>query len=122
MIRRFSIVFAVLAIGLAVAAPAHAGGRTGKSTAKKVGIRFKNIGAQPVQVNAQSGSSASGGVPLAQNGFYQADVGTGTFTAVAKGLTNLITKTYQGSASSSPVYLYVEADNTATTITVAPPF
>jgi hypothetical protein len=122
MMRRFLMVLAVLAIGGLMAAPAQAGGSTGTKNGTKVPVRFKNIGTQPVQVNAQSGSTASGGAALPQSGFYQADVKPGGFTASAKGLTNLITKTYQGTASKSPIYLYVQADDTATTITVAPPF
>lgn len=119
MIRKALSVGAILAICMLVAIPAQAGGTR---TSTKVPVRFKNIGAQPVQVNAQSGSTASGGAAVPQNGFYQADVKPGAFTAVAKGLNNLIAKSYQGSANKAPIYLYVEADNTATTITVAPPF
>ena len=121
MSRRFLMVLAVLAIAGLVTAPAQAG-NTGTKNGTKVQVRFKNIGTQPVQVNAQAGSTASGGAALPQSGFYQADVKPGAFTASAKGLTNLITKTYQGTASKSPIYLYVQADDTATTITVAPPF
>jgi hypothetical protein len=122
MIRKSLSVGAILAIGMLVAMPAQAGGTSGTKNGTKVPVRFKNIGAQPVQVNAQSGSTASGGAAVPQNGFYQADVKPGAFTAVAKGLNNLIAKSYQGTANKAPIYLYVEADNTATTITVAPPF
>jgi len=126
----FLMMAALIACGAAVASPAHAGqngvARPGKggngSSSTKIPVRFKNIGAQPVQVNAQAGSTSSGGPALPQSGFYQADVPPGGFTASAKGVDNLITQTYQGTASKSPIYLYVQADDKATTITVAPAF
>ena len=118
------MVAAVFAIGLLGALPAHAGGttRSGTKGGKQIAVRFKNIRAQPVQVNAQSGSNASGGVALPQNGTTSVNVGQGTFTAIAKGFSNNITRFYRGSASGSTIYLHVEADADATTITVAPPF
>lgn len=130
MVRTCLMIVALMASAAVVASPAHAGQnnvvRPGKggngSTSTRIPVRFKNIRAQTVQVNAQSGSTASGGVALPQGGFYQADVSPGGFTATAKGLDNLITKTYQGSASKSPIYLTVEADENATTITVVPAF
>lgn len=118
MIRRFSLAIAVLAIGSVLATSAHAGGT--RNT--KVSVRFKNIGAQAVVVNATSGLGTSGGTALAQNGSFQTNVKPGAFTAYATGGTNAITKTYPGTAVKSTIYLFVEADNTATTITLAPPF
>lgn len=128
MVRTCLMIATLMAFGAVVAAPAHAGQnvlvRPGKggNGSTRIPVRFRNVGAQPVQVNAQAGSTASGGAALSQGGFYQADVPPGAFTASAKGLNNLITKTYQGTASKNPIYLTVEADNTATTITVVPAF
>lgn len=117
MIRRFLLVAMALALVGFVGAPAQAGGAP---RTKKVPIRFKNIGVQPVIVNAQS-PNTGGGVALSQNGVFKGDVNSGAYTAYATGSTNGISKTLRGT-STSPIYLFVEADNTATTITVAPPF
>jgi len=123
MIRRslrLFMVVAVLAIGMIVSSPAQAGSPT---NTKKVTIKFKNIRTQPVVINAKgAGGNTGGGVALAQNGVFSGSLKPGAFTAYATGVTNVITKTLAGNASSAPVYLYVEADNTTTTITVAPPF
>ena len=116
MIRRCLLVAMALASVGFVGAPAQAGA----PRPKKVPIRFKNIGAQPVIVNAQT-PNTGGGVALAQNSVYKGDVNAGAYTAYATGATNKITKSLKGT-STSPIYLFVEADNTATTITVAPPF
>lgn len=121
MIRRSLMVVAFLAVGALVAVPAQAGEPGVKS--RKVPIRFKNIGVQPVLVNAKGGSgNTGGGVALSQNGVYKSDLKAGAFTAYATGLTNQISNTLQGTANKNPIYLFVEADATATTITVAPPF
>lgn len=117
MIRRFLLVAMALAFVGFVGAPAQAGSPT---RTKKVPIRFKNIGVQPVIVNAQS-PNTGGGAALAQNGVFNGSVNSGAYTAFATGATNAITKSLRGT-STTPIYLFVEADNTATTITVAPPF
>lgn len=117
MIRRFLLVALALAFVGFVGAPAQAGGTT---RTKKVPIRFKNIGAQTVIVNAQF-PNTGGGVALSQNGVFNGQVNSGAYAAYATGSTNRITKTLKGT-STSAIYLFVEADNTATTITVAPPF
>ena len=119
MIRRSLMVVAVLAIGMIVSSSAQAGA----PSSPKVAIKFKNIGTQPVVVNARgTGGNTGGGVALAQNGIYRGSLKQGAFTAYATGVTNGITKTLAGNARSAPIYLFVEANNTATTITVAPPF
>lgn len=121
MIRRslrLFMVVAIVAIGMIVSSPAQAGSPT-----KKVTIKFKNIRDQPVVVNAKgTGGNTGGGVALAQNGVFSGSLKPGAFTAYATGVNNVITKTLAGKASSAPIYLFVEADNTTTTITVAPPF
>ena len=120
MIRRslrLFMVVAIVAIGMIVSSPAQAGSPT-----KKVTIKFKNIRDQPVVVNTKGTGGNTGGVALAQNGIFSSSLKPGAFTAYATGVNNVITKTLAGKASSAPIYLFVEADNTTTTITVAPPF
>jgi hypothetical protein len=111
------MVVAIVAIGMIVSSPAQAGSPT-----KKVTIKFKNIRTQPVVINAKGTGGNTGGVALAQNGIFSSSLKPGAFTAYATGVNNVITKTLAGKASSAPIYLFVEADNTTTTITVAPPF
>ena len=115
------LMVAVAAIGLMVTSQAQAGGTKGK---KNVSVLIKNIGAETVQVNAASGPSVSltGGATLAVSNQKQFTVKSGQFSAIVQGVIGGRVKSNLFNASSAPVYLYAEADATAATITVGPPF
>ena len=118
------LVVAVAAIGLICSAQAHAGGTAGTKGKKNVSVLIKNIGAETVQVNAASGPSVSltGGTTLAVSNQKQFTVKSGQFSAIVRGVVGGRVKSNLFNASSAPVYLYAEADATAATLTVAPPF
>ena len=117
------LMVAVAAIGVMVCAQAQAGA-AGTKGKKNVSVLIKNIGAETVQVNAASGPSVSltGGATLAVSNQKQFTVKSGQFSAIVQGVIGGRVKSNLFNASSAPVYLYAEADATAATITVGPPF
>lgn len=117
------LMVAVAAIGVMVSAQAQAGA-AGTKGKKNVSVLIKNIGAETVQVNAASGPSVSltGGATLAVSNQKQFTVKSGQFSAIVQGVIGGRVKSNLFNASSAPVYLYAEADATAATITVGPPF
>mgnify|MGYP006278227787 CR=1 FL=1 len=117
--------FMALAVSCMLSVPAVAGG---PGSTGSIAVRIKNVGAQPVGVNAKSGVVApadliSGGRVLASNGISQFQVKPGTFTAGAAkaGTPLLVNKVRQFSTNSfKTIYLQAQQDGKTATIVGAP--
>lgn len=114
---------AVLATIAAVSAPALAGGGGGT-----IPVRMKNVGVDPVAVNAVSGSATqeqlqSGARVIAANGIAQFKVRKGGFTAVAADPNAPLTVNKVRNFSTrnfKTIYLYAQQDTTTATLVGAP--
>ncbi len=123
-----AVLFASLAL---VSMPLLAGG--GNSTASggskgDIPVRMKNVGADPVAVNSQSGSVAMSTLigsarTVAANGISQFNVNKGEFSALAADpnapfATNKM-RTFS-TRDFKTIYLYAQQDTTAATLVGAP--
>lgn len=124
---RRSLVAASVALLFAVAVPAFAGGGSGGSKGS-IPVRIKNVGVDPVGVNAISGSASvetltSGARVLSANGIAQFGVKKGNFTAVAADPNDpLVTNKVRNFSTRDfkTIYLYAQQDGTAATLVGAP--
>jgi len=126
MIRKL-ICVAVLAAAASISMPAFAGGGGGGSKGG-VAVKMKNVGVQPVAVNAVSGSATvnqiiSSAQTVAANGVATFSVRQGAFTAVAASPTAPLVANRVRSFNTrnfKTVYLYAQQDGTAATLVGAP--
>ena len=128
MLRRSLVAAASAALLLAVSVPVFAGGNGGGGSKGGIPVRIKNVGVDPVGVNAISGSASAqtltqGARTLAANGVAQFGVKKGTFTAVAADPNDPLTTNKVRSFSTrdfKTIYLYAQQDGTAATLVGAP--
>jgi hypothetical protein len=124
MIRSFSLALAVAALAFATDA-AFAGGRSGGSSkSNNQYVRIKNIGSQPVLVNAKTGAAtgAAGAKTVNQNGVAQFTTKKVASQAWAANTAQTVTKTLDYTFPGSQyVYLTAETDNSTTSLTFSPP-
>ncbi len=122
MISKTPRILAAFTVALAFAVPVFAGGGA------NIAIRMKNVGFDPVGVNAKSGNATQqqlqqGAKVLAPNGIAQFMVKAGAFTAVAADpdfpeivnkVRNFNTRTHK------TIYLWAQQDYTTATLVGAP--
>jgi hypothetical protein len=126
MIRNLLCV-AVLAAVASASVPVIAGGGAGGSKGG-VAVRMKNVGVDPVAVNAVSGSATVSQIVnsakiIGANGVAQFSVKSGAFTAVAADPTAPLVANSVRSFNTrnfKTVYLYAQQDGTAATLVGAP--
>jgi hypothetical protein len=118
---------AVLAAVASVSLPVVAGGGSAGSKGN-VAVRMKNVGVNPVAVNAVSGSKTLSQIvntaqTVAANGVAQFSVKAGAFTAVAADPSApLVANSVRSfnTRSFKTVYLYAQQDGSAATLVGAP--
>ena len=126
MIRNLLCV-AVLAAVASASVPVIAGGGAGGSKGG-VAVRMKNVGVDPVAVNAVSGSATVSQIVnsakiVGANGVFQFSVKSGAFTAVAADPSApLFANSVRSfnTRSFKTVYLYAQQDGSAATLVGAP--
>ncbi len=126
MIRNLLCV-AVLAAVASASVPVIAGGGGGGSKGG-VAVRMKNVGVNPVAVNAVSGSQTVSQIvntarTVGANGVAQFSVRSGAFTAVAADPSApLVANSVRSfnTRSFKTVYLYAQQDGSAATLVGAP--
>lgn len=124
MIRRSILALAIAALAFSADAALAGGGRGGSSKGNTQSVRIKNIGTQPVLVNAKNGSAtgAAGAKTVSQNGVAQFRVKKVASQAFASDVSQTISDTLNYSfPRSQVVYLEALADGTSATVTFAPP-
>jgi hypothetical protein len=127
MIKKAVFSLAFIALAAMVAVPAVAGGGGGGSKGS-VPVRIKNVGIDPVAVNAVSGSATTqqlfqGARVVSANGVTQFSVQSGPFTAVAADPDQpLVINRVRSfnTRSFKTIYLWAEQDTTAATLVGAP--
>ncbi|MEI6255875.1 MAG: hypothetical protein WCQ77_04430 [Planctomycetota bacterium] len=121
--RKFFVASAVIALVCSTTA-AFAGGRSGSGKSSKQNVRIKNIGAQPVLVNAANGSAtgAAGAKTTSPNGVSQfrlKRVASQAFAAdTAQTVSDTLDYTFKDRVT---VYLEAATDGTTATMTFANP-
>jgi hypothetical protein len=123
MIRSSLLTLAVVALAFSADAALAGGGRGGNSKANKQSVRIKNIGTQPVLVNAANGTvSAAGAKQVGQNGVAQFRLKKVPSQAFASDVAQTVPQTLNYTfRDRQVVYLEAAADGTVTTLTFAPP-
>jgi hypothetical protein len=114
--------FSVATFALAFAVPVFAGGGA------NIPVRIKNVGFDPVGVNAKSGSATQqqlqqGAVVVASNGIAQFNVKAGAFTAVAADpdAPTVVNKVRNfNTRQFKTIYLWAQQDYTTATLVGAP--
>jgi hypothetical protein len=124
MSKTSSLTLTALALVVTIAVPVFAGG----GSASTIPIRMKNVGFQPVAVNAVAGNATpeqlfAGAKAVAPNGIAQFKVKAGAFTAVAADpdfpdfvnkVRNFSTRKYK------TIYLWAQQDTETATLVGAP--
>ncbi len=122
MSRAKALFVATLVVAVMFAVPVFAGGGA------NIPVRMKNVGVDPVAVNAKSGNATQqqliqSATALAANGIAQFKVKKGAFTAIAADpdapevvnrVRNFSTRTFK------TIYLYAQQDLTTATLVGAP--
>jgi hypothetical protein len=127
MTKKSILCLAVVALAALFAIPAVAGGGGGGSKGN-VPVRIKNVGLDPVAVNAVSGSASTqqlfqGARVVSANGVTQFSVKSGAFTAVAADPDQPLVVNKVRSFNTrnfSTIYLQAQQDTTAATLVGAP--
>lgn len=127
MIKKTVFSLAVLFLAAVVAIPAVAGGG-GSGSKGNIPVRIKNVGVDPVAVNAVSGSASTqslfqGARVVGANGVTQFSVRSGAFTAVAADPDQALVVNKVRSFNTrnfKTVYLWAQQDTVDATLVGAP--
>jgi len=125
MMIRSVATLSLIAVLAAVSVPAVAGG--GGGAASNVAVRMKNVGTDPVAVNARSGNATitqlqNTARTIAANGVAQFTVKKGAFRSIAADPDNTSINSVRSfqTRNNKVIYLYAQQDTAAATLVGAP--